>query len=94
MNGVKVLVKCTFLGGFFAACLGMFIGCVILPPILWPDSNLEPLVGMICGIPIGALSGAALGLIVGIVRVLRAKPRAAHELQEAERMALAAHTDC
>jgi hypothetical protein len=79
MNVLKVIVKCTFLGGFFAACLGMFVGCVILPPILWPNSNLGPLGGMIYCTPIGALSGSVLGLVFGIVRILVAKRRAAHE---------------
>ena len=79
MNIVKALVKTTFLGGFFAACLGLFVGGVILPPILWPDSNLGPFAGLIYGLPIGALSGAVFGLLFGIVRILWVRRRPVQE---------------
>ena len=78
MNILKTLVKFAFLGGFFAACLGLFVGGVILPPVLWPHSNLGPLAGVIYGVPIGTVSGAVFGLLFGIVRILWAKRRPVH----------------
>jgi len=48
-----------------------------------PDTLAElkswPTGGMIYCTPIGALSGSVLGLVFGIVRILVAKRRAAHE---------------
>lgn len=53
----RVLVWTLAVGGVsFAA--GFFGG-----PILWPDSNLSPLLGFLYTGPLGTLAGAAIGIV-------------------------------
>ncbi len=53
----RVLVWTLAVGGVSFA-VGFFGG-----PILWPDSNLSPLLGFLYTGPLGTLAGAAIGIV-------------------------------
>ncbi len=80
MNTAKAVLKSSFLGGFLFACLGLFVGGVVVPPLVWPESNLGPLAGAIFGLLLGAVSGTVLGLLYVIARLTLARRRQARNL--------------
>ena len=79
MRVLKTVIASVVLGG----CAGVFFGVlagVVVPMVLWPESNVGPAFGgVFYGLPIGACAGTFLGFIVGIVLIFRAKRRAESE---------------
>ena len=79
MNVIKAIVKSMFLGAFLLGFVGFGVGGVAAL-IIWPEANLGPPFGALCGLFIGIAVGTVLGVVFGIVRLL--KPRVARENPE------------
>jgi tetrahydromethanopterin S-methyltransferase subunit C len=76
MHVIKAILKPMFLGAFLLGFVGLGVGGVAAL-FIWPESNLGPPVGALCGLFIGIAVGTVLGVVFGIVRLL--KPRVARE---------------
>jgi hypothetical protein len=72
MNSIKAILKPMILGAFLLGFIGLFIGG-LAALIVWPEANLGPPVGAVCGLFIGILLGSVLGVVFGMVRL--PKPR-------------------
>lgn len=79
MQPIKTIVKATFVGAFLLGFMGLLIGG-LAALLIWPEANLGPPVGAVCGLFIGVLVGSVLGAVFGIVRLR--KLRVAHESLE------------
>jgi hypothetical protein len=79
MNVIKAILKPMILGAFLLGFIGLFIGG-LAALIIWPEANLGPPVGAVCGLFIGIMLGSVLGVVFGIIRLQ--KPRVTHESPE------------
>jgi hypothetical protein len=73
MHVMKTIAKFTFLGASLFGFAGLFIGG-IAGLFIWPDSNLGPPAGAVCGVGIGILVGAVLGCVLGVARLKQTGP--------------------
>jgi hypothetical protein len=72
MAVLKTVGKATFTGGICGIPIGIFGGGIIAF-LIWPNSNLGPLVGFIYGLPVGVCIGLVVGFVLGLSRVRAAR---------------------